>query len=418
MKKMKVNMLRVCAFVSLLLPILFISCSDNEKGMEEIPNVPGEYDHIVVLQSDAGSNNMTKAIINNQFTNEYDADYIYVHSYNESGTDQWVRIPVTSDIPGCYGVCKGFHLCVTITEDGKYQIKGEDENGNEKIITFDNVDDQVYFSSYQSEVWEGKEVDASPISESTVLVRDDNGKTGQGGAHGEIYRSRTEYTISDLLTGTGGLSDAIWMDRKCSAFRIRFMFTDSDYSIRTESEWTEATGTQVSDWTGKIYFGACFGDTYNIETGESTFATNKDGEEKGFYASWNQEYITFEDVSYTVGSGLEGEDDEIYYGYGVSTVATSLVTPYDSEKIGEPMEFYAFVKYQNSDKETDNGAKYWGYKLNFTVPAYNTTNLITIVCNVSDLNAFLVNAGSNMTRATIEPQMIDIQPVKVICVQE
>lgn len=400
------------------------ACSSNETEIRDIPTSPGEYESILNLDSNAGQVVDTKVIASDRFTDEYDSEYIYIHTVGEDGEDQWVRTLVRTDLPNCpQQFCQGFKFCYRIDEQGNKCIVGTDEDGNEKTIPFDSFEDEVYLSSTAKEIWKGTTSEDSPLSESSVLVRNDDGDiTGQGGNRGEIYRSGN-LKISELIDNSHVLPNTITMERKCSAFRIWFIFTDGDRRILNEKEWYEATGTQPSDWSGKMYFGPCFGETYNIETGESTFSKD-DG--NGYYASWNQQYHVFEQVQYSPGSSGEGDAFEIYEGFGVSTVASYLVTPYDSEGHSKDnMIFYAFIKYKDPDVNSDAGSHWFTYTFRATVPSYNTTNLYVVVCDVNDLVEEFQNqinstntASQNLTRSiTSELHKMEIKPIKAFYLQ-
>lgn len=392
--------LQICCLLNMF--FLMSACTDNGANREiEVPE--GTYRRAVCLQSDEGTISDTKGMINGIFTNVYDAPYIYLHSYDEEGEDKWVRYDFTEET-----TCdKGFHLNVTVEGD-KYIVVGQDEHGGEKSIEF-SKGDQVYFSSIQDETWKGTTSTASPINNQTVLIRDEQGPNK------ELYRS-DNYNIEDLVTGQNGVADEIVMHRKCSAFVVYFLFTDFDFpfygNITDVRAWEGVTGTSVDDWKGKMYLGSCFGDTYDVEFGNSTFSNG----DNGYYASWGQKYTTFTEVTFNTQSIPGQTESASYSGVGIQTSNDFLITPYEINHNGE-MEFYAFIKYQTtSADDSDEGAKYFQYTIKTTVPKFNTTNYYVIVCDIDDLAVF--TSPSSDTRSITGPQKIDLQPIEVIHIQE
>ncbi|HIZ00849.1 MAG TPA: hypothetical protein H9819_01165, partial [Candidatus Bacteroides merdipullorum] len=190
-----------------LLSIFIISSCSNES--EVTPVALGTYQRIVIIGSDGGESMeeapQTKALDEDgAFTAAYDAEYVYIHSYNESdGVDKWVRIPVQKNLESCGSDCQGFQLEITVTEDGYKIENGTDDSGIPADVIF-SKDEKVYLSSIPTEEWEGKTSSSSPLTGQTVLVRDDGGVTGSGGTHGELYRSESEYSMEDLINGSHG----------------------------------------------------------------------------------------------------------------------------------------------------------------------------------------------------------------------
>lgn len=410
------NKIFSCLFVSLSL----FSCSnDNETESSEV--IPGTYQRTVILQAESDEN-PSSSIEGGRFTDVYNAEYVYIHTMEDNGSDTYVKIPVEENILACGEDCKGFHLDIEVTET-EYLIKGVDG----EYVHF-SKDAKVYLSSRGDELWQGKTVDQSPLTNSTVLVRDDitdsgSGATGRGGEYGELYRS-DDYDISDLVTGNHEVNNAIIMKRKCSAFLVYFLFTNyntggSSSSIGDAFYWKLLTETQPEDWSGKIYLGPCFASEYNVETGECKYGENSSTSD-GYYASYNQSYTTFTQITYNTGT-IEGTDERTFSGYGVETVSTFLVTPYDlAAHEGENMTFYGFLKYKNSNTTSDEGAKYFKYEFSVPVPAYNTTHHFVVICDISELSRFTTSTATtnNLTRCNSTPQEVVIHPAEVIHIQK
>lgn len=409
-----------------LLAIFIISSCSNEN--EIAPVALGTYQRIVIIGSDGGENMeevpQTKALDESgAFTADYDADYVYIHSYNEGEgeDDKWVRVPVRRNLESCGSDCQGFQLEITVTEDGYKINNGTDDSGFPKVVIF-SKDEKVYLSSIPTEEWKGKTSTSSPLTGQTVLVRDDdNGVTGSGGTHGELYRSEYEYSMEDLVNGSHGVSNKIIMKRKSSAFLVYFLFTDFDNSHtegwgkdqRIVYQPTDEHTLTLDEWTGKIYLGPCFCDEYNVESGTPTYSEGA----SGYYASYDQKYVNFESLTYQGGAGVGGIAYE-YRGYGVRTIDTYLITPYDSENEGE-MKFYAFVKRNNDDEEADNESKYLSYTFTgLTAPDYNTTHIYVVMYDIDHLLAAFPNEANVFSRSIAGPQKIELQPIEVIHIQE
>lgn len=387
------------------------SCSDNDETIME-PEQGMEYGITVNISADEGeksSLNSTRFIDNTGgFTSEYDADYVYMHSVTDP--NKVVKLPIEQleECEDCDG--NGFRYYFCEEEDGGYTIRSADRTSSAKF----NKDEEIYFSSEEYEVWEGTSVDASPITGQSVLIRNaDKNK--------EIYRSDGNYTMQDVFNL--GLNGRLLMKRKCSAFRVYFLFTDLDaplvstptseyYYISPEDFETEV-GQSPYTFSGKLYIGPYFCDTYNMNTGEVGY---KDGHQYGYYATNEQKYIPFRDITY---NRQEGEVGQTYNGYGVSTAkADYLVTPYD-ENSTQDFTFYAFIKNNTENPESDVNSKYITYSWE-GVPAFNTTQVIVIMYNVRELAKAFNAANNSSTRSGFwdAPEKLDIQPVKVLYINE
>lgn len=426
------------AYIFLLSFVLTTACTETN---ETVNVESGEYTRTIFLQTDETGSISTKAIDGvGVFTSRYDPepdnddgevvdppllnDYIYIHSTSDN--TKWVRYNIRRDLPSCNG-CDGFQFKIRKNEDGSYTLlDGLNENGNPKgEVTF-NEGEQIYFSSIANEIWEGTSEEASPISGQSVLIRDAN-------KNKELYRSDKDYDISDLVTGNNGLNDELLMKRKCSAFRIYFMFTELDapsltlpgtggegitevYSI-SPNDFENKTGLQYSQWSGKLYIGPCFSDYYNVNTGETSY---KDNNNAGYYVTNEQKYSAFTSVTY---SRTEGTVTQTFSGYGVSTANSKyLITPYDTDN-SNAFTAYVFIKDNTNNPEDDSGSKYFSYSWN-DIPEFNVTQVIVLVYDVDELNKVFQHASENTsnmmtTRSNYweKPQQLDIRPTKVFYIQ-
>lgn len=402
-------------YIILIAASIFSSCSNEDEIIE--PEVDYEYGITVSIASTGNKNgaeeSTTRAIDKTGgFTAMYDAPYVYMHSVEDPS--RYVKLPIIKceeckstgpDEPG-----KGFQYTFCTNKDGSYTIKSTDGSS----ATF-GKDEKIYFSSEESEVWEGTSVAASPITGQSVLVRNEE-------KNKEIYRSEGNYTMQDVFDL--GVNGNLLMKRKCSAFRVYFLFTELDepvvdtptnqtYNVK-EEEFTAVTEKSPFSFSGKLYIGPYFCDTYNINTGEGGY---KDGHKNGYYATNNQEYAPFTFVSYTRTEGLVSQ---AFNGFGVTTAgADYLITPYDENSTAN-FTFYAFIKNTTDDPKSDVNSKYVTYHWDGVVPEFNTTQVIVIVYNYKQLaKAFNSQANSSLTRGFWKgPEKLDIKPAKVLYFEE
>ena len=405
--------------IFLLISSLFIFCACNNDENDYIinPEPNMEYAITVNIATNSGNNKAQSTRAQDQhtgaFTAEYDADYVYIHSTTNSSKVVKLPIEKIEECDDCDG--NGFRYFACKNEDGSYTIRSYN---NDSFATF-AADEKVYFSSEEYEIWEGHNDDEnSPLTGQSVLIRDND-------KNKEIYRSENNYTLQDVFNL--GLNGTLTMQRKCSAFRVYFMFTDLKEGFINMSEnmdaylctnFTSITGKNYNDFSAKVYIGPYFCDTYNINTGETGY---KDGHTEGYYVTNEQKYVEFQSFSYPLADGEDGKKSVIYNGYGITNVASGwLITPYhyNSNEILS-LDFYAFIKDTTENPDSDSGSKFTKYHWD-GLPAYNTTTTLLIIYDVRQLAAAFNNATENrITRSFWEgPEELNIQPAKVICIQE
>lgn len=400
----------ICA---IFIALVFLSgCNDNEEIIE--PDSNAEYSITVNIKTDKGEAQTPSTRAQDGFggfTNVYDADFVYMHSTQDP--NKFVKLPIEKleECEDCNG--DGFRYTFCKNDDGSYTIHSMD--GSSSAIFASG--EEIYFSSEEYETWEGNSVDASPVTGQSVLVRDET-------KNKEIYRSEKNYTMQDVFNL--GLNGELLMQRKCSAFRIYFLFTELDTPSHEDeenieyrigaSEFEEKSGLPYNEWCGKIYIGPYFCDTYNINTGEVGYKNEPSEEEhsKGYYVTNEQTYIPFTRVTYTRTEGIQAQ---YFQGYGVTTAKSDyLITPYDVNST-DKFTFYAFIKNSTDDLNSDINSKYVSYTWE-DVPPFNTTQVIVIVYNVKELKKGFEQTN-NLTRSFWKgPEKLDIQPAKVICIQE
>lgn len=406
--------------------IMGVSCSDDDEGAAGVYVAPGSYERVIGLNAIGGEGGeVTTRAMDEQgaFTDAYDAPSLFIHSVTDSS--KYIELPILDNVEGCESCGdKGFKFHVNNYED-HFTIINPLNNDSVKF----EKNEQMYLSSQASEEWVGHVVNASPITGQTVLTRDKNE---------EIYRSAGNYDLASLLKLNNTI---LTMERRVGAFRVYFMFTDlQDYDVEfdpyaPEDErtttytyesggiWDDVVNLPYDGWSGKLYVGPFFADRYHLST---DMAAYDGGRTDGYYATNDQEYVPFQRVTYT---RQEGTIIQNYRGYGVTTMRVDyLVTPFDRQHGGN-ITFYAFIKDNTNNPESDSGAKFVSYTWDeLSVPAFNSTTVLVIVYDVRQLAEGFPNhaAGSSagvnanvMKRSMWDaPERLDIQPAKVYCYSE
>lgn len=400
--------------------LLFCACNNDENDYIIDPEPNMEYAITVNIATISGNGKAQSTRAHDEhtgaFTAEYDADYVYIHSTTDA--TKYVKLPIEQieECDDCDG--NGFRYYACKNDDGSYIIRSYD---NSSSATFAE-NEEVYFSSEEYETWEGHNDDEnSPLTGQSVLIRDSE-------KNKEIYRSENNYTLQDVFNL--GLNGTLTMQRKCSAFKVYFMFTDLEtgfvHNIFANTDaylcnnFTGVTGKETTDFSAKVYIGPYFSDTYNINTGETAY---KNGHTAGYYATNEQKYVGFQQVSQTLADANDGSRSVVYNGYGITNVSKenwALVTPYhynNQETLS--LDFYAFIKDNTNNPESDSGSKFTRYHWN-NLPAYNTTTTLLIIYDVRQLAAAFNDTNENSQTRSFweEPEELDIQPAKVICIQE
>lgn len=409
---MKLNNTSIVSLLIIISIGIFTSCSSEES----IPTMePGSYERIYNIESTIGENSATtRQITDDRFTNDYDADAIYIHSL--SGTSRVVKYNVRTDLPNCPD-CKGIRVRYTISEDGlSVTLVGDDNNS----ATF-SLTENVYLSSIAEENWTHTPCGTTPVTQSPVLSRDEN-------INKELYRSAVDHPITDFLQGTGSCERGILMDRTCTAFRVYFLFSklhagvidpggNTTYPYPTPEDLQQIGIADISSLAAKVYLGPMFCTSFNVKTKKAE-GNNNDV----FYATNQNQYQAFEYM--TVGDTNYGTETDIeYQGYGIHSPQGYLITPYNKDHT-DGYHFYAFVKNGNDDPNSDEGALYTEYTIDTSTEGaldFNQCEIVIIVYDYSQLAEFAQEAASNdaTTRNYWKtPQKIDLKPAKVIRIIE
>ena len=406
--------LRNIAITSLLIILLignFVSCTSEEEAIPVMN--PGNYERIYHVESTIGENSTTtRAIESDRFTTDYDAEAIYIHSL--TGENRVVKYNVQENLPDCPD-CQGIRIKYTISEDGKSVTLIGDDNVSQAF----SLTEEVYLSSIADENWTHESCGTTPITQSVVLSRDETKNV-------ELYRSAENHSITDFLQGTGGCARGILMDRVCTAFRVYFLFSNlkspvqigdaTAYPSPTNEQLAQIGINNVTNLAAKVYLGPMFCTSFDLNTLKAQ--NNADV----YYATSNNQYQNLQSTSV---SDVDYQEDKsiTYGGYGITSPAGYLITPYNKEHTGG-YHFYAFIKNGNSNPNSDEGALYTEWTIDTDATGaldFNQCEVIIIVYDYSQLAAFAQTTTSSNEATTRNywktPQRIDIKPEKVIRVR-
>ena len=446
----KKKRLMAWGMVALCAAVCVVSCEEEDFSMEE-NNVPegdfsihaGRYDWTVLLEVNEGEKRepLTRRYVkgddntNNinddgdgatyQFFEHYEYDVIYVHSTSEP--NKVLPIAVTDTISACENTseCVGFRMYVDIADDGSTTLYNYDPNfdkpadGQSVIL---EPADSIYFSSWPEETWEATRVEndgVSPLSQSPVFVLDTDVNRG-------LYRSvnrlggnvRRSFAVTEILDIP---SSSLHLDRLISAFQVRFVVTEADKSmagfyLMDEEMWKERTGTDLSDWSIKLYLGPLFPQYYNLNTQKGFYDEQFSG---GYYATNQQKYVAFS-PSLDIMQDTGEDQGTVYRGPGLRTNKDFLLSPFI---LNTPdCAAYVFIKYKGEDESSDVGAKWLKVDVAGLGTQYNVTERVNIVLDIDQLaSAFKeeIEAGASSTEVNVKRgvwntgmEQLDV-PVKV-----
>ena len=382
----------------------------NDESKENLILQPGNYGFVVSVGVSGGSNSVnTKAIVDDRFTGEYDANYIYLHSIDNP--DKVLRFPVQEEEEVCGPDCKGFRIYTHVEDDGDVMIfnydpaQGGSTSENEEYITLD-AEENIYFSSQESDSWQATRVEdgVSPLSQQPVFIRDENKNI-------ELYRSAKNYTANGLNDGLVNIGGRLDMERVCSAYQVRCVITDLEngvsgrfYDLNIKS-FENHTGTQYEDWTIKLYLGPLFPYTYDLSEIElDNRVSYGNGYTGGYYVTNHQSYTGLAYPREVVRSSSAVEGSSIVYsGLGLVTTEDYVITPVD-ESTGETMTAYVFIKYdpsENADDKSDEGAKYAVVEVEDLPGRTNYTEQVNIVINIDALVEAFQNEISGASQPSV-----------------
>ena len=373
-----------------------MSCQDDEDT--NISTIkPGTYSADIIVNSESGSTNYSRGIDVEKgiFTSTYEQNYIYLHHVNAEGIDEALYIPMRTDC----GEDKCFNIQVTKNKNGdniSYTIIAKD--GTPQSMTI-NANEQIYFSTMKDQIWEPETfTNQPPIDDITTILKQPT--KIEDIKSREILRSGL-YTGEGLLKLMTGDTQYIDLTRHVTGFKINILFTNANVAenedhIIDEDGWHDALGENVNpiDFNIKIYFGPNFAQWYDI--------LNNKSEGSGYYASNNQEYVSFEEVKQTY-------NNIAYTGYGYNTTNT-LLSPLYIGAANDEFRIYMCIQYKD-------GQEFYTkiYPQNLTLNT-NTIHHMILAFDVHDLIPIVTKGGTYSTRSSSSTfQKIDIKPIKVIC---
>lgn len=406
--------------------LMFTACSnDNENFFDDETHggvTPGVYTADLVLSSNTGekSDNIETRgldLENGNFTNEYPYDYIYLHrADNQTGdAHKSIRIPLDRSPEYCDS-CSAIHLDVEVLEDGRYIIRTQPLEGEPEEIILD-ADDEVYFSTISDTYWETTPEEEKTPQGNDVFLQDNE-------VNKELLSSVNTYTKEEIVNLVQEGDPVIEMDRHCTAFRVAFMFTNTNRDMN-EFEWNlrmsgemDNTDYAPENFYIKLYLGPNFCHSYNVE--KDNVPENDKG---GYYSVNNGEYAPFEPSTYLYEGGVSGEIQWSGFGYKTD-LSNYLIAPLNKDDT-RPFSLYAYIKYcppgQESD-QTDNGAKWIEIPINNFVVSANVVHYLAIALNYEELKREFIdvqNASVAKTRLVQSPEKIELKtPAKVICTYE
>ena len=408
--------------------ILMVSCSDAEDiklPEEELTNS----DEFVVTVKTETQDNSSRATAQGIGFTGFDPTEIYLHSFS-SEKDGYVTLAIDKN-----GGNKSFSYRMRINEDDSYVISGDvdkaiDDSSNK--LEF-GAGEKVYFSSWKENVWECQRPTGEKPKNITFSHFDDTSyplmwiqdRTKEGNWR-EIFRSNMEFGRAQLEGMT-----TLAMDRIVGGYRVLVIFTDFENANHTGettsyeidgNEWESLLGTEVSDWSAKIYLGK-----FPLEYDLRNNALPAGDKNYGYYVSSKDEYKTFNQTSWVEGGGGEGEEvtgGASYYGFGTSTDAEYLCTPVINGETDNLLDVYILFTYKNNGNpitkiyhETSYGSDVYPEQnyIHYLISVFDVRDLKNIF-GLGDTASSNYSRSSKPTRTINGYEVIDIKPREVICI--
>ena len=410
------------SLVIITLCALCMSCSNETDYFadDDTNSTSTTYYSDIVLSSQTGEmeDHITRGINDFGFTNEYPLDYIYIHSAdNSTGADHKVLKVNLKEVEYCVD-CRGIHLEMDVTDNGNgYTIRND---VGEEITLSEN--ENVYFSSYPSSIWEADAVAETPITNSDVFIED------KDNVNIELLRSDI-YTKDQLITLLQQPAPQIELTRHTTGYRTTVMFTNVDqmggpdqklYGLNTGNWHLFVPDAEPEDFYIKLYIGPNFCHSYDILNN-----TVPEDDQGGYYATNENQYTQIRNVQFLDG-GMSGEigDGYNYVGFGYATPRlAALLAPINTSMDLSRYSIYVFIKYMpDGGSVTDDlNAAYIQVPITDMTTNVNHVHQFIIALDVNELVDIMnLLSGNNLTRA-IWNKPIEIKPkhpVKVMNIQE
>lgn len=415
--------------------IMCVSCSKSDVILESVDGSEeglSYKDYVIKVgaksEGNLGSRGTTMGV---GFDEAYEPDKIYIHSVTGEDEDNVVTVDISNG-----------QVAFILREysDESFAICGDPSGSvddSENVARY-SPGEQIYFSSWPSNLWSYREPDAGKESEIAfnginVPVMWLQNRSNMNNWR-EMYRSHINFGLNRLSPGSPSGSDleayGLVMDRIVGAYRVTVVFTDFNQGANTVSKdkWSEIIPeTSPDDWKIKVYLGK-FPTKYDLR--KNTIAENAP---YGYYVS-NEGRFT--DLAYTFyaegGAGGEGEaggNQQQYEGFGLTTAQEYLMTPveYTGNDKKALLDLYAFITYGGKTMvyHEDNSNAYAKQNyINHFVPVFDVRQLAVLFgLSYRDYDGVLqkpsvanTSAGSRTTFMGYE--IADIKPIKTYCISE
>lgn len=446
--------MKIRVFIFFLLVSILGACSDKiGDATEQVEYVePMLYSIDLMMQANEGGSDesiVTRGVNyrDSYFTNQYEGDFIYVHTADNYDDDSHrvLQVPIEPEVLACDSC--GIHLQIDVKDDNSYTI-----TSGKNSITIPQGG-EVYFSNLPTSYWRAEvEENASPITHGyDIFVRSDDKNI-------ELLRSREDYSLSELLQ-IAVENPRIPLGRHCTGFRCNVMFSYNDgwstnyslgeeqfYHYLSEDATIQELGLSQSDYTLDHFYIKLFVGPWFCQTFDMFNRSVPIDDRGGYYVTGsdleNQDtYRAFTTLSYS--SFQEPDEDDpndtgtttLYEGIGYRTGTSEiLLAPMNLNiTIANPFTVYAFVKYvkdiSNVDLASDEGAFYFSVNLSGlsttanvihrSVLVFNYRELINIIKWTLSPETFPTSEPSSQTltrglSSSDSPKRIDAKPLRVL----
>lgn len=401
--------------------VMLSSCTNDDNAVT--PAEPGVYTIDMAVDAQRETSKSTRGIENNSnFDGNYDPSTIYLHQKDGNGV---LAFPLYSYTNSEGQQCnKGFRYRIEVKDDGSATITPIDATDNYLETSLElSSGAEVYFSSLESDDW-------TLPDEQIIESNDDRLYLRKNDINKEIYRSASDFSITDLTT-----SGPVVIHRACAAFNLVGLFYDGEelgsldeeggYASLTDDEFTEIMGSEPSTWYIKIIIGGpAFTNQYDLSNQRST-----GDREGGYYSSGDSDLfeqgsedankylpLTNRNYNYSPDIMLQG------FGYYTRT-GNQLFTPVTG---GEAHVYIRIKHWTGSGEPTDEwllddtGALQTEVDMGgTTVPANNSFHIYGLLMDIRQFQSAWESAGgdaaANATRSTGGVRTFTLKDAKVVC---
>lgn len=442
--------MKIRVLIFFILAGILGSCSDkNDDATEQVEYVePMLYSIDLMMQANEGSSDesiVTRGVnyVDSYFTNQYEGDYIYVHSADNYNDDrhQVLQVPIEPEVLACDSC--GIHLQIDVKADNSYTI-----TSGENSINISRGG-EVYFSNLPTPYWEAEVKEkASPITHNyDIFVRSEEKNI-------ELLRSRDDYSLNELLQIAVD-NPRIPLGRHCTGFRANVMFSsypgwgtnytleiDQFYYLLSQDATIQELGLSESDYTLDHFYIKLFVGPWFAQTFDMFNRSVPENDEGGYYVSGynldNQNtYKPFSFLDYSYHKEPSGENPggaALYSGIGYRTETEEiLLAPMNLNITGSQIfTVYVFVKYvkdnSNVDLVSDANSFYFDVQLSSLSTTPNIIHRAVLVFSYEELvniikwtlnpDTFPTSESSSQTltrglSSSDSPKRIDAEPLQI-----